>query len=86
MRTTVDLADDVVAAVEKARRERGLGLSEAVNDLVRAGLVPHEPRSPVDPPSYEMGPARIDYANIGEVLELLDAEQGWGVGGSSSNR
>lgn len=86
MRTTIKLADDVAAAVEKARRERGVGLSEAVNDLVRAGLVPHEPRQPVDPPSYEMGPARIDYSNIGEVLELLDAEESWSLGGSSSNR
>ncbi len=38
MRTTVTLADDVVAAVERVRRERGVGVSDAVNDLVRAGL------------------------------------------------
>ena len=38
MRTTITLADDVAAALEKLRRERSVGLSEAVNDLVRAGL------------------------------------------------
>ncbi|HEX3737291.1 MAG TPA: hypothetical protein VHV53_07080 [Solirubrobacterales bacterium] len=86
MRTTIDLADDVVAAIEKARRERGLGLSEAVNDLVRAGLLTDQPRPPIDPPAYEMGPPRIDYSNIGEVLELLDAEDGRGLGGAGSNR
>src|SRR4051794_32418857 len=38
MRTTVTLADDVAAAVDRLRREEGLGLSEAVNKLARAGL------------------------------------------------
>lgn len=72
MRTTIDLADDVVAAVEKARRERGLGLSEAVNDLVRAGLVPREPRPPFRQKTYEMGPARIDYSNVAEAIEQIE--------------
>ena len=38
MRTTLTLADDVAAAVERLRRERSIGMSEAVNELVRAGL------------------------------------------------
>ncbi len=78
MRTTIDLADDVAAAVEKARRERGLGLSEAVNDLIRAGLLPREQRAPIDPPSFNMS-AKVDLSNIGEVLELLDEEDNWGL-------
>lgn len=38
MRTTVSLADDVAAAVQRLRKERSIGLSEAVNELIRAGL------------------------------------------------
>ena len=74
MRTTVTLADDVAAAVDALRRERGIGLSEALNDLARRGLVSgggargayvHAPR--------DLG-LRIDATNIGEVLDLLDQE------------
>lgn len=72
MRTTIDLADDVAAAVERARRERGLGLSEAVNDLVRAGLVPRK-LAPFRQRTYDMG-LRVDVSNIGETIELLESE------------
>jgi len=37
VRTTVNLDDDVADAVIKLRRERGIGVSEAVNELARAG-------------------------------------------------
>ena len=37
MRTTVTLDEDVAAAIERVRRERSIGLSEAVNTLVRPG-------------------------------------------------
>lgn len=73
MRTTITLADDVVAGIERLRREHDLGLSEAVNDLVRAGLTREQPRSPFRQRSYDMG-LRLDVANVGEVIELLEAE------------
>jgi ribbon-helix-helix CopG family protein len=73
MRTTITLADDVAAGIEKLRRERDLGLSEAVNDLVRAGLTREQSRSSFHQRTYDMG-LKIDVANIGEVVELLEAE------------
>lgn len=39
MRTTFTLDDDVVPEVERLRREEGIGISEAVNRLIRLGMV-----------------------------------------------
>lgn len=71
MRTTVTLADDVAAGLEKLRRERGLGLSEAVNDLVRAGLTAARPTHSFRQTTHDLG-ASVDFSNIGETIETLD--------------
>jgi Arc/MetJ family transcription regulator len=71
MRTTVDLADDVVAAVEKLRRSRRLGLSEAVNELARAGLSRPRDREEFRQRTYAMGNG-IDVANVADALETLE--------------
>jgi Ribbon-helix-helix protein, copG family len=72
MRTTITLSDDVAAAVEKVRRERGLGLSEAVNDLVRSGLtVEQRTTRPFRQQAHDLGDG-VDVSNIAEALELLD--------------
>jgi hypothetical protein len=71
MRTTVDLADDVTVAVEKLRRERGIGLSAAVNELARAGLVKQPPPKRFKQRTYKLG-LKIDVSNIGEALETLE--------------
>lgn len=71
MRTTVNLDDDVTAAVERLRRERGLGLSEAINALARAGAQPSRTRATFQQPTRAMG-MRVDVTNIGEVLDTLD--------------
>lgn len=71
MRTTVTLDDDVAAAVERARRDRSVGLSEAVNDLIRAGLRDKSERRPFRQRSQPMG-MRIDGTNVAEALELLE--------------
>lgn len=71
MRTTVTLADDVAAGIEKVRRERDLGLSEAVNDLIRAGLTTKRESYVFRQVSHDMG-MKIDVSNIGDALETLE--------------
>jgi hypothetical protein len=71
VRTTLTLADDVAAAVEKLRRERSIGLSEAVNDLVRAGLVRERSSAPFVQKTHNLGQG-IDYSNVADAIETLD--------------
>jgi hypothetical protein len=71
MRTTVNFDEDVAAAVEQLRRERSIGLSQAVNELIRAGLTAKRPRKPFRQRSQHMG-MRMDVTNLAEVLELLE--------------
>jgi Arc/MetJ family transcription regulator len=71
MRTTINLDDDVAREVARLRRERGLGMSEAVNELVRAGLRPPRTDYTYKHPTRKMG-ALVDLSNVADVLELLD--------------
>lgn len=71
MRTTVTLDADVEAAVARLRREHGIGLSEALNQLARRDLAAHVQRMPYRHRSVDLG-IRVDITNIGDVLELLD--------------
>jgi hypothetical protein len=71
MRTTLTLADDVSAAVENVRRERSIGLSEAVNDLVRAGLIQQQATRPFRQKTHNLGEG-IDYSNVADAIETLD--------------
>jgi len=71
MRTTVVLDDDVAGAVEQLRRERSAGLSEVINDLIRAGLMSGRPPTAFQQRSEPIG-IRIDVANVAEALDLLE--------------
>ena len=73
MRTTVKLDPDVAAAAERLRAERNIGLSEAVNELARAGLRARPAAKPFRQISKPMGPM-IDVSNIAEVLDFLDQQ------------
>jgi Arc/MetJ family transcription regulator len=71
VRTTVNLDDDVAAAVQRLRRDRSLGLSEAVNELIRGGLHSRRPRRTFRQRSRALG-LLIDVSNVAEALEQLD--------------
>lgn len=75
MRTTVNLDAEAEAAVAALRQSTGLGLSEAVNALIRRGA--QRPRVDYVFPavSFDMG-AKIAVDKTSEVLDLLDEADG----------
>lgn len=73
MRTTIDLDEDVEAAVLALQRELGIGRSKALNELARRGAARRSAREPYRVRPVALG-AKLDLSNIGEVLDLLDAE------------
>lgn len=75
MRTTVKLDPDVVAGVERLRRERGVGLSAAVNELARAGMSPRARHTRFRQRTADLR-LRIDVSNVAEALEILDGPTG----------
>lgn len=71
MRTTVDLDDDTAKAVEQLRQDRGIGTSEAVNHLIRQGLLPRAAGRPFTQKTAKLG-IRVDVSNVAQALEDLD--------------
>ncbi|MGP8161366.1 MAG: CopG family transcriptional regulator [Candidatus Dormibacteria bacterium] len=75
MRTTVVLEDDVAAAIDQLRRSDSVGLSDAVNQLIRAGLRQAPRARRFRQRSAPLG-LRIDVSNVAEALETLDGAGG----------
>ena len=71
MRTTVDLDDDTAAAVDNLRKAEQLGLSEAVNQLIRRGLLTRGDRAPFVARTHPLG-LRVDVSNVADALEALE--------------
>ncbi|MHB1597901.1 MAG: CopG family transcriptional regulator [Acidimicrobiales bacterium] len=71
MRTTVEFDREVAQATEALRRERGLGVSEAVNELVRRGLVAEPTRRPFRQRTAALG-LSVDVSSVADALEVLD--------------
>lgn len=71
MRTTITFDEDVAAAVERLRHAERLGMSEAVNRLVRRGLHvgSHRPQVRLDTVRLDL---RLDVSNVAEALDLAE--------------
>jgi hypothetical protein len=74
VRTTLSLDADVAAAVQRLREERHIGLSEAVNELIRTGLAAPARRRSFQQRTANLG-LRIDVSNVADTLERLDGPE-----------
>ncbi len=72
MRTTVTFDDDVAAAIRELRRARSIGLSQAVNELIRSGLGIRRPkRARFRQHTYPLG-LLIDVTDVADALEIAE--------------
>ena len=71
MRTTINLDPDIERAVERLRTESRVGLSEAVNQLARRGLLIKPKRRRFEQRSSELG-ITVDLSNLAEALEVIE--------------
>jgi Arc/MetJ family transcription regulator len=74
MRTTLSLDDDVAAAVQRLREERHIGLSDAVNELIRAGLTAPARRAAFRQRTANLG-LRVDVSSVAGAVERLDGPE-----------
>lgn len=75
MRTTLNLDDDVAAAITSVARARGRSLSRVANDLIRRGLSQVDVRRelpPYEPPVFDTGAPLVDVTDVAAALEVLD--------------
>ena len=71
MRTTVEFDADTARAIEALRRERGTGVSETVNELIRRGMHVRTRPAPDAPIQRDLG-LRIDVSNVADALDFLE--------------
>lgn len=71
MRTTVEFDDDTNKAIEQLRREEGIGVSDAVNELIRRGLLPRPATPRFQQRTAALG-LKIDVSNVAQALEDLE--------------
>ncbi len=65
----MNLADDVLPGIGDLRRTRGVGVSEAVNELIRAGLARRSTPKPFRQRTHDMG-VGADVTNVWQAIEV----------------
>ena len=71
MRTTIEFDPDTARAIDEFRKERHVGVSEAVNELIRRGLLPRGHDASFRQRTTKLG-LTLDVSNVAEALETLD--------------
>jgi hypothetical protein len=80
MRTTLTLEDDVASEIERLRAQRGTGLKETINAVLRAGIVALRAPKPRGRARFRTEPASLgtprlkSLDNVDEVLSFAEGE------------
>ena len=70
----MEFEDDTAQALAQLRSESGMGVSEAVNALVRRGLLADAPSERFVQQTHRLG-IRIDVTNVADAIDLLEGHQ-----------
>jgi hypothetical protein len=78
IRTTVTLDDDVIVRVKEEAAKKGVAFREALNGLIRRGLMTNEVESKPrklseETINFELPPG-LSVDNISELLDVLEGE------------
>lgn len=71
MRTTIEFDDDTSKAIDRLRLDTGMGASEAVNHLIRRGLLAPQADGEYRPIRRRLG-LHNDVSNIADAIESLE--------------
>jgi hypothetical protein len=69
-RTTISIADELYARIDRIASERGCSFSAALSDVVRHGLGDRDAK-PYSLPTFDAGRALID--DVDDLARVLDA-------------
>lgn len=75
MRTTLNLDDDVSAAILEVARKEGRSRSRVANELIRGGLRALRQQSPLpayEPPVFDTGTPLVDVTDVAAALEVIE--------------